>query len=201
MEIKLRSFESQLHYFNGMYKLPIAPYPTTISVVVHEKQRSQIVHDFLSGQAKEIPTDKEYLCRRLKDLKKILVDEVAEVDDILASLDLGKHEDKDTGVWKTYTELDFLTDMADWLGDIQVYCGSEMVKYGIPQAETLRIIMSSNFSKLDKNGEPIYDTNGKVSKGPMYWKPEPQIRAMLEATITERNSKEQAHGIVWGPAK
>lgn len=191
MEIKLRSFESQLHYFNGMYKLPIAPYPTSFQVIQHEAKRAHM----------DNAGDKDYVCRRLKDLKKILMDEVSEVDDILASLDLGKHEDKDTGVWKTYTELDFLTDMADWLGDIQVYCGSEMIKYGIPQAETLRIIMSSNFSKLDKNGEPIYDANGKVSKGPMYWKPEPQIRAMLEATITERNSKEQAHGIVWGPAK
>ena len=30
-------------------------------------------------------------------------------------------------------------------------------------------------SKLDKNGEPIYNENGKVLKGPNYFKPDLKI--------------------------
>lgn len=71
-------------------------------------------------------------------------------------------------------------DMADWLGDIMVFCASEMRRYGIPIHETLNIIMDSNFSKLDENGNPIYDERGKVMKGPGYKKPEPTISKMLE---------------------
>jgi hypothetical protein len=40
--------------------------------------------------------------------------------------------------------------------------------------------MESNFSKLDRNGEPIYDARGKVMKGPDYWKPEPKITEILK---------------------
>jgi predicted HAD superfamily Cof-like phosphohydrolase len=70
--------------------------------------------------------------------------------------------------------------LADLLGDIQVYCASEMRKFGLPQDDVLSIIMQSNFSKLGADGKPIYDERGKVQKGPGYWKPEPKISAMLE---------------------
>ena len=47
-----------------------------------------------------------------------------------------------------------------------VYCRSEALKYGLPLEEVLDIIMDSNESKLDANGKPIYDANGKFLKGP-----------------------------------
>lgn len=75
--------------------------------------------------------------------------------------------------------LSLLTEMADWLGDIVVYCASEARRWGIPLEQVLRVIMESNFSKLDRNGDPIYDERGKVMKGPDYWKPEPKIRDIL----------------------
>ena len=75
--------------------------------------------------------------------------------------------------------LSLLTEMADWLGDIVVYCASEARRWGIPLEKVLRVIMESNFSKLDPNGDPIYDERGKVMKGPDYWKPEPKIRDIL----------------------
>jgi hypothetical protein len=52
------------------------------------------------------------------------------------------------------------------------------MRYGIPMPEVLRIIMQSNFSKLDENGQPIVK-DGKVQKSKLYWKPEPQIRELL----------------------
>lgn len=162
--VTLRSFESQILYFNGMYKLPVAPYPTAQAVIKDEQRK--------------YPTNGNdvAVCRRLTSFKKILSDELDEIDLIRS-----KVESQDT----SFTHEDFLTDMADLLGDIMVYCASEMAKYGIPQKETLAIIMSSNFSKLDNNGNPIYDSTGKVMKGPNYWKPEPAIKKMLEEKILQ----------------
>ena len=42
------------------------------------------------------------------------------------------------------------------------------------------ITMDSNESKLDANGNPIYDSNGKFLNGTNYWKPEPKIKKLLE---------------------
>ena len=74
-----------------------------------------------------------------------------------------------------------MTDLADWLGDIVVYCASEARRWGIPLNRVLNVIMESNFSKLDADGQPIYDERGKVMKGPNYWKPEPKIKEVLDS--------------------
>ena len=81
------------------------------------------------------------------------------------------------------SEAEILTDMADWLHDLMIYCGTEAVKYGLPSREVLDIIMQSNFSKLDENGQPIKDAIGTVKKGPYYWKPEPKIMELLKEKI------------------
>lgn len=77
-------------------------------------------------------------------------------------------------------ELEVLTDLADWFNDIVVYALSEATKYGIPSESVLGIIMESNSSKRQADGSVLKDENGKVLKGPNYWKPEPRIRALLE---------------------
>jgi predicted HAD superfamily Cof-like phosphohydrolase len=104
---------------------------------------------------------------RLRAFKSILAEELDEIDDIVAALEKG------------VPELEALTMLADLLGDIQVYCASEMSKFGLPLDGVLGIIMQSNFSKLGADGNPIYDERGKVQKGPNYWKPEPKIQALL----------------------
>lgn len=104
---------------------------------------------------------------RLRAFKSILGEELDEIDEIVAAAEKGA------------PSLEVLTMLADLLGDIQVYCASEMRKFGLPQDEVLSIIMQSNFSKLGADGKPIYDERGKVQKGPGYWKPEPKISAML----------------------
>lgn len=78
-------------------------------------------------------------------------------------------------------KIEILTELADWLGDLQVYCASEMRKFGIPASLVLGIIMASNMSKLGEDNKPIYDERGKVMKGPGYWKPEPMIQRALLA--------------------
>lgn len=81
------------------------------------------------------------------------------------------------------SDADVLTAQADWLGDMIVYCTSELERYGLNPETVLGIIMDSNFSKLDKNGLPIYDERGKVMKGPGYWKPEPKLKAYIEKVM------------------
>jgi len=106
---------------------------------------------------------------RLTKFKATLLDEVHEIDEIV---DLARNGSTPTGI---------AVAIADVLGDIMVYCRSEALKYGLPLEEVLDIIMDSNESKLDGNGDPIYDANGKFLKGPNYWKPEPKIKALLES--------------------
>jgi NTP pyrophosphatase (non-canonical NTP hydrolase) len=105
---------------------------------------------------------------RLIKFKATLLDEVHEIDEIVTLSKAGG------------APADVATAIADLLGDIMVYCRSEALKYGLPLEDVLDIIMDSNESKLDANGNPIYDANGKFLKGPNYWKPEPKIRALLE---------------------
>jgi len=111
------------------------------------------------------------LVERLKAFKSILGEELDEIDDIIAAAQRGDEQ------------LALLTSLADLLGDIQVYCASEMAKFGLPLDAVLSVIMQSNFSKLGLDGKPIYDERGKVMKGPGYWKPEPKISELLKAAM------------------
>jgi predicted HAD superfamily Cof-like phosphohydrolase len=120
--------------------------------------------------------------KRLKDLKEILLKEVSEIDEII---DLYEHLDFHGG-HDDESKVKILTMLADLMGDLQVYCGSEMVKWGLPINAILEIIMQSNMSKLGADGQPIVDENGKVQKGPNYWKPEPKIAALLSALLNSK---------------
>jgi NTP pyrophosphatase (non-canonical NTP hydrolase) len=105
---------------------------------------------------------------RLTKFKATLLDEVHEIDEIVQLAQNGGNP------------ADIAVAIADLLGDITVYCRSEALKYGLPLEQVLDVIMDSNESKLDENGNPIYDANGKFLKGPNYWKPEPKIKTLLE---------------------
>ncbi len=121
---------------------------------------------------------------RLNQFEKIIKDEVNEIDDIY---ELFHGDELDAKL------LAIRTAMADLMGDLIVYCASEMQRWEIPVAETLMIIMDSNFSKLGEDGKAIVE-NGKVMKGPNYWKPEPKIaqllisRIMAQQNITESSN-------------
>ena len=114
------------------------------------------------------PTVEETL-HRLQQFQKMLSKELTEGLDIYEAVFAGK-----------ISQHEYLVMLADWLGDIQVYCASEMVRHGLPMDAILNIIMDSNASKLGADGKPIV-IEGKVQKGPGYWKPEPKISALLES--------------------
>lgn len=115
---------------------------------------------------------------RLAAFSDILNEEVQEVHDIQEKYEKAKANSLD-GTISTEDRTAILTDLSDWLGDIVVYCASEARRWGLPLKDILSIIMQSNFSKLDAEGNPIYDHRGKVMKGPNYWKPEPKIAERL----------------------
>lgn len=73
-----------------------------------------------------------------------------------------------------------LVEVADALGDmLYILCGT-IIEHGMQDKieEVFNEIQRSNMSKLGEDGKPIYREDGKVLKGPNYFKP--NIGAILE---------------------
>lgn len=157
----MSQFEQDISKFNAMYRMNVANKPT-LDIGLPLRQR-------------------------LLDLKKILHDEVDEVDDIVKLIDEVSGQDM-TAEQDLAWKLRVLTAIADLMGDLQVYSASEMTKFGLPVDETLSIIMQSNFSKMGADGKPIYDEFNKLQKGPNYWKPEPKLAEMIQRRIDSDES-------------
>lgn len=67
-----------------------------------------------------------------------------------------------------------LIEVADALGDmLYILCGT-IIEHGMQEVieEVFEEIQRSNMSKLGADGEPIYREDGKVLKGPDYFKPD-----------------------------
>lgn len=115
----------------------------------------------------KLPEGYQAAAQRISDFMNILLEELEEGNELIDKL-------------AVVTPLpEILADIADWLGDIQVYCASEMRKFGLDNDACLATIMLSNFSKLDEDGNPIYDSRGKVLKGANYWPPESLLREQI----------------------
>lgn len=74
-----------------------------------------------------------------------------------------------------------LVEVADALGDmLYILCGT-IIEHGLQYKieEVFEEIQRSNMSKLGEDGEPIYREDGKVLKGPNYFKP--NIKDILES--------------------
>ena len=153
-------FDEEIKVFNAMYMLPTLDSPGIPFV----------------GDANQTARQKTVM--RLRNFKDILLEEIQEVEEIIRKVEVGDSPDE------------VLTSLADWLGDIQVYCASEMRKFGLENSVVLSVIMASNRSKLGKDGKPVFDDRGKVMKGPDYWAPEPMIRKYILAAIRQAERKE-----------
>lgn len=64
-----------------------------------------------------------------------------------------------------------LKEVADALTDILYVTYGAGHAFGIDLDKCFAEVQNSNMSKLDKNGKPIYNENGKVMKGPNYFQP------------------------------
>tara|TARA_Y100000996_G_C21959678_1_gene411636 strand:+ start:33 stop:404 length:372 start_codon:yes stop_codon:yes gene_type:complete len=65
-----------------------------------------------------------------------------------------------------------LLEVADALTDILYVTYGAGHAFGIDLDKCFEEVQNSNMSKLDENGEPIYNDSGKVMKGPNYFKPD-----------------------------
>lgn len=73
-----------------------------------------------------------------------------------------------------------IIEIADALGDmLYILCGT-ILEHGLQHKieEVFDEIQRSNMSKLGEDGKPIYREDGKVLKGPNYFKPD--IKSILE---------------------
>ena len=76
-----------------------------------------------------------------------------------------------------------LVEVADALGDmLYILCGT-ILEHGMQHKieEVFEEIQRSNMSKLGGDGQPIYREDGKVMKGPNYFKP--NIASILKKAI------------------
>ncbi len=64
-----------------------------------------------------------------------------------------------------------IKEVADALTDILYVTYGAGHAFGIDLDKCFQEVQNSNMSKLGKDGKPIYNENGKVMKGPNYFKP------------------------------
>ncbi len=75
--------------------------------------------------------------------------------------------------YKEAVENNDIIEIADALGDmLYILCGT-ILEHGLQHKieEVFDEIQRSNMSKLGEDGKPIYREDGKVMKGPNYFKP------------------------------
>jgi len=151
------SFKFNIEAMNRMYRLPINTEPTLDRLTKPngkpETARARI-ENFLNVLRAECDKgDKDF------DGKESILSKLSKLE--LAPL---TNEEFVDGIEIEEYKRQVVTDLADWLGDIVVYCRSEAMKLGIPLEEVLEAIQGSNASKLPYDGTPIYDKNGKFIK-------------------------------------
>ena len=73
-----------------------------------------------------------------------------------------------------------LVEVADALGDMLYILAGTIIEHGMQHKidEVFDEIQRSNMSKLGEDGKPIYREDGKVLKGPHYFKP--NIKSVLD---------------------
>tara|TARA_Y100001958_G_C20977182_1_gene369813 strand:- start:133 stop:507 length:375 start_codon:yes stop_codon:yes gene_type:complete len=71
-----------------------------------------------------------------------------------------------------------IIEIADALTDILYVTYGAGHAFGINLDKCFQEVQKSNMSKLDQNNKPIFNENGKVMKGPNYFKPD--LKKILE---------------------
>jgi predicted HAD superfamily Cof-like phosphohydrolase len=83
-----------------------------------------------------------------------------------------------------------LVEVADALGDIDYITAGAALTFGIPLPEITAEIHRSNLTKLGGDGNPIYNDEGKVIKGPYY--EEPEIEGILAFDLKDPELEDDA---------
>ena len=110
------------------------------------------VKKFMETFGQEVKTKPEFPSEKIVKLRYGLIKE--ELDEFEQAL-----KDKN------------LEEVADSLTDILYVAYGAGHAFGIDLDKCFDEVQRSNMSKLGTNGEPIYNEDGKVMKGPKYFKP------------------------------
>ena len=110
------------------------------------------VKTFMETFGQEVKTKPSFSTDKINQLRYDLIKE--ELDELNEAM---KNQD--------------LLEVADALTDILYVTYGAGHAFGIDLDKCFNEVQNSNMSKLDENGKPIYNENGKVMKGPNYFKP------------------------------
>lgn len=159
MDIHDAPLQALIHKFNSMYLMPGSNTPSLVGV----------------GST----------ATRLLQFSSIMRKELAELDDILALMNGHVTDDMQKMIAllpadATEEEI-LLVALYDWFSDLAVYAFSEGQRFGLPIEGGFRCVMASNFTKLGADGQPIFDNEMKLQKGPNYQRPEPDLLAVIRA--------------------
>ncbi|MDC0425480.1 nucleoside triphosphate pyrophosphohydrolase family protein [Pelagibacteraceae bacterium] len=110
------------------------------------------VKKFMETFGQEIKEQADFPNQKIQDLRYDLIKE--ELEELKVAL-----QEKN------------LKEVADALTDILYVTYGAGHAFGIDLDKCFEEVQSSNMSKLDDNGKPIYDRKGKVMKGPNYFRP------------------------------
>ena len=110
------------------------------------------VKTFMETFGQEVKTKPSFSINKINSLRYELIRE--ELEELKVAM-----ESKD------------LLEVADALTDILYVTYGAGHAFGIDLDKCFEEVQSSNMSKLDENGKPIYDKSGKVMKGVNYYKP------------------------------
>ena len=118
------------------------------------------VGTFMKTFGQEVKTKPSFSTDKINNLRLDLIkEELAELTEAMKNKDL--------------------LEVADALTDILYVTYGAGHAFGINLDKCFDEVQNSNMSKLDENGKPIYNENGKVMKGPNYFKPD--IKGILNS--------------------
>jgi predicted HAD superfamily Cof-like phosphohydrolase len=111
------------------------------------------VKTFMVTFGQEVKTKPSFSTDKINSLRYDLIKE--ELDELKEAM-----ENKD------------LLEVADALTDILYVTYGAGHAFGIDLDKCFKEVQNSNMSKLDEDGNPIYNESGKIMKGPKYFKPD-----------------------------
>ena len=108
---------------------------------------------FMETFGQEVKSKSSLSSEKINSLRLSLIQE--ELDELKKAI-----QDKD------------IVEVADALTDILYVTYGAGHAFGINLDQCFNEVQNSNMSKLGDDGKPIYNENGKVMKGPNYFKPD-----------------------------
>ena len=111
------------------------------------------VKNFMETFGQEVKSSPSFSSPKINELRYNLIKE--ELDEFKQALDNND-----------------LLEVADALTDILYVTYGAGHAFGIDLDSCFEEVQNSNMSKLGENGKPIYNDQGKVMKGPNYFKPD-----------------------------